>query len=71
MTGFKVGKDIFVNQLLVDGSVVSGRIVDGKFYMISLNPSSKVKPPLSREIEFDKEWLELTIKELQAIQNKL
>jgi hypothetical protein len=63
--------DIFINQLFVGGCAVTGHIKDGKFYMTDLNPSNKLKPPLSREIEFDKDWIEVTIEELRAIREKL
>ena len=62
--------DIFVNELLVDGKVICGRIKDGKFYLNDLNPSNSLKAPL-KTIEFDKESLDITIAELKAVRERL
>ena len=61
---------IFFNEIIVEGKVLCGRIRDRKFYMNTLNPSNYIKPT-SKEIEFTKEWLDITIEEFKAVREQL
>lgn len=62
---------MFSTHIKVEGRIIGGEIKSGKFVMTMLNPSMNSTVPPIHPKTFNKELLDITIKELQAVREKL
>jgi hypothetical protein len=62
--------NIFKTEIKVNGNVVTGEIIQNKFYMNNIKPAGENFSPIPTRA-FNKNQLELYISELKAISDKL